>query len=187
MAGFEVTTNGRIWVTTEAVFSPREIHHCRMNRTDLRCNAITGPRAMLLLLLVSIAFGADKANTLKQSPLPTADTELKLREIYNEHANASERGGQKLSALAERNCADLHATAAELILANPAKARAISKSVKESCDDLLKHARDNEQALAEDRLRASCKKLSLELTLAISKKAQPSSPQWPVKLSGKHP
>jgi hypothetical protein len=118
-------------------------------------------KRLMVLLLVSVAFGADKANTLKQSPsTPTVDTELKLREIYNEHASASERGGQKLSALAERNCADLHATAAESILAKPAEARAISKAVREGCDDLLKHARDNEQALAEDRLRASCKKLS---------------------------
>jgi hypothetical protein len=114
-------------------------------------------KRLLLLLLISVAFGADKA---KQTSPPTADTDLKLREIYNEHANASERGGQKLSALAERNCANLHATAAELILANPAKARAISKSARESCDDLLKNARDKEQTLAEDRLRASCKKLS---------------------------
>ena len=118
-------------------------------------------KKLLWLLLISTAFGADKANTLKQSPpAPTADTELKLRETYSEHANASERGGQKLSALAERNCADLHATAAELILANPTKARAISKAAKEDCDDLLKHAYDKEQALAEERLRASCRKLS---------------------------
>jgi hypothetical protein len=47
-----------------------------------------------------------------------------------------------------------------LILANPANARAISKAAKEDCADLLKQARDKEQALAEDRLRISCKKLS---------------------------
>lgn len=114
-------------------------------------------KTLLSLLLISIAFGADKA---KQTSPPTADTDLKLREIYNEHASTSEGGGQKLSMLAERYCADLHATAAELILANPAKARAISKAAKEDCDDLLKHARDKEQALAEELLRASCKKLS---------------------------
>jgi hypothetical protein len=56
-------------------------------------------KTLLSLLLISTAFGADKARPT--SP-PTADTDLKLREIYNEHASASERGGQNLSALAEK-------------------------------------------------------------------------------------
>jgi hypothetical protein len=51
-----------------------------------------------------------------------SDKEMKLQAIYNQHAATSAQFGKALTSVAQRACADFHATAAENILADPKRA-----------------------------------------------------------------
>lgn len=104
--------------------------------------------AIFLVLSCAAAFAATGA-----------DRELQLKAIYNQHAATSVSFGDPIKAAAENACADIHATAAERILANPASSRANAKWATDTCVELLKMAQDKKSEIARTSLIESCLKL----------------------------